>query len=96
MEFIVLTYETEFLIKKIGARIKKARLRRNILFETLAEQVGISRGTLAAIERGDPSVTFGAYAAVLSALELVGDLEGVAIDREGRKKYGEAQVTKRK
>ena len=62
--------KTEFVIFKMGTRIKKARLRRNIMAETLAEQVGISKGTLSAIEQGVPTVSIGAYAEVLSALDI--------------------------
>ena len=40
---VKITAKTEFAIFKMGTRIKKARLRRNIMAETLAEQVGSVR-----------------------------------------------------
>ena len=40
---VKITAKTEFVIFKMGTRIKKARLRRNIMAETLAEQVGSVR-----------------------------------------------------
>ena len=80
----------------MGTRIKKARLRRNIIAEALAEQVGISKGTLSAIEQGVPTVSIGAYAEVLHALDMVSDLNSVAMDIEGKKKYQEAQLRQRK
>ena len=40
---VKITEKTEFVIFKMGIRIKKARLRRNIMAETLAEQVGSVR-----------------------------------------------------
>ena len=91
-----ITEKTEFVIFKMGIRIKKARLRRNIMAETLAEQVGISKGTLSAIEQGVPTVSIGAYAEVLSALDMVNDLNSVAVDIEGKKKYEDVQLRQRK
>ena len=49
-------------------QIKKARLRRNLSVELVAERAGISRATLWAVEKGTPSVSMGTYAAVLHAL----------------------------
>lgn len=91
-----LTPDTKFLIEKMGIRIKRARLRRNIMAETLAEQIGISKGTLSAVEKGSPTVSIGTYAAVLSALDMVNDLEFVAVDREGKKNYQELNLYQRK
>lgn len=93
---IKLTPETELVIKKIGIRIQKARLRRNILADVLAEQAGISKGTLSAIEKGEPTVSIGAYVAVLNALGMVQDLELVAVDKEGRQHYRELHLQERK
>ena len=93
---VKINVKTEFVIFKMGTRIKKARLRRNIMAETLAEQVGISKGTLSAIEQGETTVSIGAYAEVLHALDMVSDLNGVAVDIEGKKKYEDVQLRQRK
>ena len=93
---VKITEKTEFVIVKMGIRIKKARLRRNIMAETLAEQVGISKGTLSAIEQGETTVSIGAYAEVLSALDMVNDLNSIAVDIEGKKKYEDVQLRQRK
>ena len=93
---VKITAKTEFVIFKMGTRIKKARLRRNIMAETLAEQVGISKGTLSAIEQGETTVSIGAYAEVLHALDMVSDLNGIAVDIEGKKKYEDVQLRQRK
>lgn len=93
---VVLSPETELIIEKMGIRIKKARLRRNIMAEELAEDVGISKGTLSAIEKGEPTVSIGAYTIVLNALGMVNDLDVVAIDKEGRQNYQKMRLQQRK
>ncbi len=93
---VILTPETELVIKKMGNRIKEARLRRNIMAEALAERVGISKGTLSAVEKGEPTVSIGAYVTVLNALDMVNDLSSVAVDTEGKRNCQEVQVLQRK
>lgn len=93
---VELTSNTTLLIEKIGSRIKKARLRRNIRAEQLAERAGISKGTLSAIEKGKSTVSFGAFAAVLCALDMEKDLEYIAMDEEGKQQYGEGNMWNRK
>lgn len=84
---IILTSDTEQILKKMGLQIKSARLRRNIKAEEVAEQAGISKGTLTAIEKGVSTVSIGACAAVLQVFGLEKDLELIATDEEGKKKY---------
>lgn len=93
---VILAYETEQVIKKMGNRIKKARLRRNIMAEELVEQVGISKGTLSAIERGETTVSMGAYVVVLEALGMADDFKFIAIDDEGKKTYQDMVLKQRK
>ena len=52
----------------MGEQIKLARLRRGLKASLVAERAGISRATLVEVEKGSPSVSIGAYAAVLNAL----------------------------
>lgn len=93
---IKLTQEIELIIEKMGIRIKKARLRRNIMAEELAEHVGISKGTLSAIEKGETTVSIGAYVVVLDALGMANDFEFIAIDLEGKKTYQKMALQRRK
>ena len=83
----VLLPETERILSRMGEQIKLARLRRHLTMDLVAERADISRSTLWQIERGSPSVTIGAYASVLHALNgLDADLLFVAKDDElGRK-----------
>ncbi len=93
---IVLMPGTECSLEKMGVQIKRARLRRNISVELLAERAGIGKGTLSAIERGVPTVSVGAYAAVLFALGMDKDLELIAMDEDGKKQYRELNLQPRK
>ncbi|WP_052546265.1 helix-turn-helix domain-containing protein [Enhygromyxa salina] len=74
------------LLVGLGENIRLARLRRRLSASLVAERAGMSRTTLAAIERGEPSATLGSYANVLHVLGLHGDLALLARDDElGRK-----------
>ena len=59
---------TEEILKTMGEQIKLARLRRCLSSDLTAERAGISRASLWKVEKGDPSVAMGIYAAVLHAL----------------------------
>ena len=54
----------------IGGRIRAHRKRLGVNGTTAAEAAGMSRVTLYRIERGEPSVTMGAYIGALDALGL--------------------------
>ena len=74
------------ILTELGENIRLARLRRRYSSTIVAERAGISRNTLLAIEKGDPSVTFGSYVNVLLSLGLEKDLKLIARDDElGRK-----------
>ena len=92
---VVLLPSTEHALEKVGANIKRARLRRNIRAELLAERAGISVDTLASIEKGVLTVSIGAYAAVLAVLEMDNDLELIALDEEGKQRFKENTLKKR-
>ena len=74
---------TEEILQTMGEQIKLARLRRNLSAELVAERAGISRASLWKVEKGDPGVAMGSYAAVLHALNnLDRDLLLIAKDDE--------------
>nr|WP_296463569.1 transcriptional regulator [uncultured Acetatifactor sp.] len=65
---VVVFPATRDILAKMGEQIKLARLRRNLAVELVSERADISRATLWKVEKGDPSVAIGIYAAVLHAL----------------------------
>ena len=89
---------TEGILATMGEQIKLARLRRNLSAELVAERAGISRSSLWKVEKGDPSVAMGIYAAVLHALNNMDrDLLLVAKDDElGRQLQDLKLITKKR
>lgn len=74
---------TKSNLEIMGEQIKLARLRRSLSASLVCERAGISRTTLWQIEKGCPTVSIGAYSAVLHALGgLDDDLTLVAKDDE--------------
>lgn len=89
--------ETEKILKNMGEQIKLARLRRDLSAELIAERAGISRSSLWKVEKGEPSVAIGIYAAVLHALNnLDKDLLLVAKDDEFGRELQDLNLITRK
>ena len=73
-------------LAKLGEDISVARKKRRISTVSMAERAFVSRSTYAKIEKGDPTVSMGAYATVLAILGLVdgvGDLADRSSDSLG-------------
>ena len=68
-------------MRKLGSDIRDARLRRRIPVAVMAQRAFISRTTLVKLEKGDPGVAMGTYAAVLFALGMIGRLRELASAR---------------
>lgn len=74
-------------LRKLGHDIADARKRRRITMELMAERAGITRKTLAKIEKGEPTVLMASYAQVLFVLgmtERIKDLLDANYDLAGR------------
>ncbi|MHA6727170.1 helix-turn-helix domain-containing protein [Chryseobacterium sp. A301] len=70
----------------MGENIKLARKRRKLTANQVAERAGIARSTLYLVEKGNSSVSMGAYFNVLQVLGLQNDFLKLAADDEfGRK-----------
>lgn len=65
-------------LRRLGADLRVARLKRRLPMRVIAERAGISRATLQRVERGEAGVGAGVYASVLHALGLLDDLDAVA------------------
>lgn len=72
------SYSVRRSLKKLGADIKTARLRRALPASVVAARAFTSRPTLQRIEAGDPGVGMGIYAATLQALGLLEGLSDLA------------------
>jgi transcriptional regulator with XRE-family HTH domain len=74
------------ILEQLGENIKLARKRRKLTTIQVSERAGIDRTTLYHIEKGNPSVSLGAYFNVLRVLGLQDDfLKLAAEDTFGRK-----------
>ncbi len=67
-------------LTKLGEDIAVARKKRRISTVSMAERAFVSRSTYTKIEKGDPTVSVGAYVSVLAILGLVGGV-GMLADR---------------
>lgn len=93
---VILTPSTMKLLKTVGEQIKLARLRRKLPVQIVAERASISRATLWQIENGEPTVSFGAYVAVLCALGLKEDVTLLAKDDILGKTYQDLDLLPKK
>jgi transcriptional regulator with XRE-family HTH domain len=62
-------------LRTLGARLRAHRERQKLSAIVTAEAAGMSRVTLHRIERGEPSVTMGAYLSAIDAVGLSLELE---------------------
>lgn len=65
-------------LAKLGQDIRNARRRRGLTVAMMTERVGVAKATYLKIEKGDPSVSLGAYAMTLFALGLSDALSHIA------------------
>jgi DNA-binding XRE family transcriptional regulator len=76
--------QVETALRKLGADLRTARLRRNLTSEEAAQKIGTSRFTVADAEKGKPSTSIAVYAALLWAADLAdpgNDAEGTRLAR---------------
>jgi transcriptional regulator with XRE-family HTH domain len=71
-------YQVEQALKRLGANLRTARLRRNLTIEDVAEKIGTSRHAVLAAEKGKPSTSAAVYTALLWTFDLLGPMEALA------------------
>ncbi|PTQ87296.1 helix-turn-helix protein [Nitrosomonas ureae] len=71
----VRSFRVEQVLKKLGGDIRDARKRRGITVQLMAERMGVTRVTVAKIERGEPNTSMGNYAMALYILGKADELE---------------------
>ena len=80
----------------VGEQIKLARLRRNLSIAQIAERATCSPLTVARVEKGSPSVSFGIYARVVYARQLEDDLLQIAGEDELGRRLQDLSLTQRR
>lgn len=71
-------YPVEQTLKRLGADLRTARLRRNLTMDDMAEKIGTGVRAVADAEKGKPSTGIAVYAAMLWALDLLDQMADVA------------------
>ncbi|HTC00226.1 MAG TPA: helix-turn-helix transcriptional regulator [Ferruginibacter sp.] len=84
------------ILEQVGENIKLARKRRKLTTIQVAERAGIDRSTLYEIEKGNASVSFGAYFNTLRVLGLQDDVLKLAADDNYGRKLQDLELIKTK
>ena len=71
-------YAVEQTLKRLGANLRTARLRRNLTIGDVAERIGTGPRPVSDAEKGKPSTSAAVYIALLWAYDLLGQIEHVA------------------
>ena len=82
------------ILEQTGENIKLARKRRKLTTMQVAERADIDRSTLYEIEKGNPSVSMGAYFNTLRVLGLQDDFLKLAADDEYGRKLQDLELIK--
>jgi transcriptional regulator with XRE-family HTH domain len=74
--------EQQQYLSELGMRLKTRRLARNDTMAVFAQRLGVSAGTLRAMEHGAATVQIGAWVKALWVLDHLDDLNGVLAQKE--------------
>lgn len=72
--------------RRLGERIRNARLLRKWRQQDVANRTGYARGTVVKVEKGDPKTNLGIYLHILWVMGLANEVELIAdpgLDRDG-------------
>lgn len=79
-------YPVEHALKRLGANLRTARLRRNLTIRDVAEKIGTGPRPVSDAEKGKPTTGVAVYVALLWTYDLLDpldDIAGPALDKEG-------------
>jgi transcriptional regulator with XRE-family HTH domain len=79
-------YPVEQALKRLGANLRTARLRRNLTINDVAQKIGTGPKPVSDAEKGKASTSAAVYMALLWTYDLLTPMEGIAdpsIDKEG-------------
>lgn len=79
-------FPVEHALKRLGANLRTARLRRNLTIEEVAQKIGTGPKPIADAEKGKASTSVAVYMALLWAYDLLTQMDAIgdpAFDREG-------------
>ncbi len=79
-------YAVEDALKRLGASLRTARLRRNLTIKDVAEKIGTGPRPVSDAEKGKPSTGVAVYVALLwtyNLLHRLSDVADPALDKEG-------------
>ena len=71
-------YPVEQAIKRLGANLRTARLRRNLTIENVADKIGTGPRAVSDAEQGKITTGIAVYTALLWAYDLMGPIEALA------------------
>lgn len=71
-------YAVEQALKRLGANLRTARIRRRLTVREVAEKIGTGPRAVYDAERGKPSASIATYAALLWTFGLLADFEVLA------------------
>ena len=71
-------YPVEQALKRLGANLRTARLRRNLTINDVAQKIGAGRRAVMDAEKGKPSTGIAVYVALLWVFDLLSLFEDVA------------------
>jgi transcriptional regulator with XRE-family HTH domain len=81
-------------LSELGIRLKALRLARDDTMAVFAQRLGMSAGTLRAMERGTATVQIGAWVKALWILDRLDDLNGVLAQKESLLEQARAPRTR--
>jgi len=71
-------YPVEQALKRLGANLRTARVRRNLTIKDVAEKIGTGPRPVSDAEKGKPSTSAAVYIALLWAYDLLDQMDDVA------------------